>query len=119
MRFICTTHWTVVHFIYLCAQYENCTASFVLKQFYYFLQKIPKQAVRYVQLKKKGILQLVLGNGYLQPAKYTVGVDGRLCLHKGWKEFVIDSGLKYEQVVVLNFFELEDRTVRIMFDVIG
>ena len=119
MPFICTTCWTIVHFIYLRAQYENFTASIVLKQFYYFLQKIPQQAVRYVRLKKKGILQVVLGNGYLKPAKYSVGVDGRLCLHKGWKEFVIDSGLKSEQVVVLNFFELEDRTVRITFDVIG
>ena len=119
MRFICTTCWTVVHFIYLCAQYENCTASIVLKQFYYFLQKIPQRAVRYLRLKKKGILQVVLGNGHLKPAKYRVGVDGRLCLQKGWKEFVIDSGLKSEQVVVLNFFELEDRTVRITFDVIG
>ena len=72
-----------------------------------------------MRLKKKGILQVVLGNGYLQPAKYTVGVDGRLCQHKGWKEFVIDSGLKSEHVVVLNFFELEDRTVRITFEVIG
>ena len=108
-----------MHFIYLYAQYENCTASFVLKQFYYFLQKIPQRAVRYVRLKKKGILQVVLGNRYLKPAKYSVGVDGRLCPQKGWKEFVIDSGLKSEQVVVLNFFELEDRTVRITFDVIG
>ena len=72
-----------------------------------------------MRLKKKGILEVVLGNGYLKPAKYSVGVDGRLCLQKGWKEFVIDSGLKSEQVVVLNFFELEDRTVRITFDVIG
>ena len=75
--------------------------------------------VRYLRLKKKGILQVVLGNGHLQPAKYRVGIDGRLCLQKGWKEFVIDSGLKSEQVVVLNFFELEDRTIRITFDVIG
>ena len=119
MRFICTTCWTVVYFIYLYSKHENCTASFVLKQFYYFLQKIPQRAVRYVRLKKKGILEVVLGNGYLKPAKYSVGIDGRLCLQKGWKEFVIDSGLKSEQVVVLNFFELEDRTVRIMFDVIG
>ena len=84
-----------------------------------FLQKIPQRAVWYLQLKKKGILQVVLGNGHLKPAKYRVGVDGRLCLQKGWEEFVIDSGLKSEQVVVLNFFELEDRTVRITFDVIG
>ena len=119
MRFIYTTCWTVVHFIYLCAQYENCTASIVLKQFYYFLQKILQRAVRYLRLKKNGILQVVLGNEYLKPAKYRVGVDGRLCLQKGWKEFVIDSGLKSEQVVVLNFFELKDRTVRFTFDVIG
>ena len=119
----CTLHLahvcTACRFLLVCTKYENCTASFVLKQFYYFLQKIPQRAVRYVRLKKKGILQVVLGDGYLQPAKYTVGVDGRLCLHKGWKEFVIDSGLKSEQVVVLNFFELKDRTVRITFDVIG
>ena len=108
---------TVCRFLLVCAKYENCTASIVAKQF--FLQKIPQRAVRYLRLKKKGILQVVLGNGHLQPAKYRVGVDGRLCLQKGWKEFVIDSGLKSEQVVVLNFFELEDRTVRITFDVIG
>ena len=108
-----------MHFIYLCSKHENCTASFVLKQFYYFLQKIPQRAVRYVRLKKKGILEVVLGNGYLKPAKYNVGVDGRLCLQKGWKEFFIDSVLKSEQVVVPNFFELEDRMVRITFDVIG
>ena len=84
-----------------------------------FLQKIPQRAVRYLRLKKKGILQVVLGNGHLKPAKYRVGVDGRLYLQKGWKEFVVDSGLKSEQVVVLNFFELEDCTVRITFDVIG
>ena len=106
-------------FLLLCAQYENCTASIVLKQFYYFLQKIPQRAVRYLRLKKKGILQVVLGNGHLKLAKYRVGVDGRLYLQKGWKEFVIESDLKSEQVVFLNFFELEDRTVRITFDMIG
>ena len=106
-------------FLLLCAQYENCTASILLKQFYYFLHKIPQRAVRFLRLKKKGILQVVLGNGHLKPAKYHVGVDGRLYLQKGWKEFVIDSGLKSKQVVVLNFFELEDRTVRIAFDVIS
>ena len=83
------------------------------------MKKISQRAVRYLWLKKKGILQVVLGNGHLKPAKYSVGVEGRLYLQKGWKEFVIDSGLKSEQVVVLNFFKLEDRMVRITFDVIG
>ena len=62
-------------------------------------------------LKKKGILQVVLGNGYLKPAKYSVAVEGRLCLQKGCKEFVIDSGLKSEQVVVST--SLNSRIVRL------
>ncbi|KAE8805591.1 hypothetical protein D1007_18257 [Hordeum vulgare] len=37
----------------------------------------------------------------------------------GWKEFVIESGLKSRQVVVINFFETEDRMFEITFDVVG
>ena len=70
----------------------------------------------YLYLKTAGVLQVVLGEGHPKSAEYCVGVDGRLYLQKGWKEFVIENGLKSQQVVVLNFFELKDRMFKITRD---
>jgi hypothetical protein len=71
-----------------------------------FLQKIPHRAIRYLDLRKAGVLQVVSGEGHPKPAEYRVGVDGRVYLQKGWKEFIIESGLESQQVVVLNFLKL-------------
>ena len=68
---------------------------------------------------KAGILQVIFGEGHPKPAEYRVGVDGRLYLQKGWKEFVIESCVKSHQVVVLNFFEVGGCMFEIMFGVIG
>lgn len=39
-------------------------------------------------------------------------------LQNGWKKFVVESGLKTGDVVMLNFFEVGDRIYEITFDVI-
>lgn len=40
-------------------------------------------------------------------------------LQKGWKDLVLQSDLETEEIVVLNFFEVDHRTFEITFDVIG